>query len=137
VLGRHPAKLAMCEKWNIAARNIEDVLSRHDQDVVVDCTGSSEGLEQALGFVRPRGTVVLKTTAAAGRAMNLSPVVINEVSIVGSRCGPFRDAIDALAKREVDVVSLIHRRMKLEQGVEAMQLAGQRGVMKVLLSVNS
>jgi threonine dehydrogenase-like Zn-dependent dehydrogenase len=136
VLGRHAEKLAICEKWKIAARNVEEVVARHDQDVVVDCTGSAQGLELAMGFVRPRGTIVLKTTVAAGKPLNLAPVVINEVTIVGSRCGPFREAIAALARREIDVVSLIHRWLKLEQGEEAMNLAGQRGVMKVLLTVN-
>jgi threonine dehydrogenase-like Zn-dependent dehydrogenase len=62
-------------------------------------------------------------------------VVIDEISIVGSRCGPFREAIRALSERQIDVTSLIHRRMKLEQGVEAMDLARRAGVLKVLLTM--
>ncbi len=86
-------------------------------------------------MVRPRGTIVLKSTAAVGKPMNLAPLVIDEISVIGSRCGPFRDAIRALAEKQVDVASLIHRRMKLEQGVEAMELAGRPGVLKVLLAM--
>ena len=135
VVGKHPQKLALCEKWQIRARPLDDIVPRHDQDIVVDCTGSAAGLELAIQMVRPRGTVVLKSTAAAGKAINLAPAVIDEINIVGSRCGPFREAINALAEKRIDVISLIHRRMKLEQGVEAMELAGRPGVLKVLLTV--
>ena len=135
VIGKHPQKLAMCEKWSIRARALSEISPRHDQDVVVDCTGSASGLELALQMVRPRGTVVLKTTAAAGMSINLAPAVIDEVNIIGSRCGPFREALRALAEKRVDVASLIQRRMKLEQGVEAIELAGRPGVLKVLLTM--
>lgn len=135
VIGKHATKLALCEKWGIRSRLVDDIEPRHDQDVVVDCTGSAAGFELALQIVRPRGVVVLKSTVAGTKPMSLAPVVIDEVTIIGSRCGPFREAIAALAQKQVDVVSLIHRRMKLEQGVEAMQLAGRAGVLKVILSV--
>ncbi|HEV8377424.1 MAG TPA: alcohol dehydrogenase catalytic domain-containing protein [Tepidisphaeraceae bacterium] len=135
VIGKHAAKLALCEKWGIRSRLLDDIVPRHDQDVVIDCTGSAEGFELAMQVVRPRGTLVLKSTFAANKPLNLAPVVIDEVTIVGSRCGPFKEAIRALAQKQVDVVSLIHRRMKLEQGVEAMQLAGKPGVLKVMLTM--
>jgi threonine dehydrogenase-like Zn-dependent dehydrogenase len=135
VIGKHPDKLALCEKWSIRSRPLADIKPRHDQDVVVDCTGTAAGIELALQMVRPRGTVVLKSTAAAGKPLNLAPVVIDEINIVGSRCGPFREAIKALAEKRVDVTSLIHRRMKIEQGVEAMELAARPGVLKVLLTM--
>src|SRR3954469_12885040 len=135
VIGKHPEKLAICERWQIRSRPLADILPRHDQDVIVDCTGSANGIELSMQMVRPRGTVVLKSTFAAGKPLNLAPVVIDEVTIVGSRCGPFKEAIRALAQKQVDVVSLINRRMKLEQGVEAMQLAGKSGVLKVILTM--
>ena len=134
VIGKHPAKLSLCEKWQIRARPLDDIVPRHDQDIVIDCTGSAAGLELAMQLVRPRGTIVLKSTVAAGQAINLAPLVIDEINVVGSRCGPFREAIAALAEKRVDVASLIHRRMKLEQGVEALELAGRPGVLKVLLT---
>jgi threonine dehydrogenase-like Zn-dependent dehydrogenase len=84
---------------------------------------------------RPRGTVVLKSTFASGKPLNLAPVVIDEIAIVGSRCGPFREAIRALSERQVDVTSLIYRRMKLEQGIEALDLARRPGVLKVILTM--
>jgi threonine dehydrogenase-like Zn-dependent dehydrogenase len=86
-------------------------------------------------MVRPRGTLVLKSTVAIGKAMNLAPLVIDEITVVGSRCGPFPEAIRALESRRVDVASLIHHRMPLGQGVQAMALATSPGVLKVLLTV--
>jgi alcohol dehydrogenase len=134
MIGKHPEKLALCEKWQIRSRAVSDIVPRHDQDVVVDCTGSAGGFELAMQMVRPRGTIVLKSTVAAGKAINLAPIVIDEINVVGSRCGPFREAIRSLAEKSVDVASLINRRMKLEQGVEAMELAARPGVLKVLLN---
>ncbi len=134
VIGKHADKLALCERWSIRSRALADINPRHDQDVVVDCTGSTAGFELAMQMVRPRGTIILKSTVAIGKPLNLAPLVIDEIQVIGSRCGPFREAIRALADKSVDVTSLIHRRMKLEQGVEAMELAGRAGVLKVLLT---
>lgn len=135
VIGKHPDKLAMCEKWQIRSRPLDDITPRHDQDVVIDCTGSASGFELAMQIVRPRGTIVLKSTFAAGKPLNLAPLVIDEINVIGSRCGPFREAIRALAEKQIDVASLITRRMKIEQGVEAMELAGRPGVLKVILTM--
>lgn len=76
---------------------------------------------------------MLKSTVAQGKALNLAPVVIDEITVVGSRCGPFKDALRLLDAKEVDVASLVSRRVKLEQGVEAVEAAGKKGVLKVLL----
>jgi threonine dehydrogenase-like Zn-dependent dehydrogenase len=136
VIGKHPEKLEICHKWQIRSRPLADIVPRHDQDVVVDCTGSASGFELAMRMVRPRGSIVLKSTFAASRPMNLAPLVIDEIQVIGSRCGPFREAIRALSEKQIDVASLIHRRMKLEQGVEAMELASRPGVLKVLLTID-
>lgn len=135
VIGKHADKLNLCEKWQIRHRLLADIVPRHDQDVVVDCTGSAAGFELAMQVVRPRGTIVLKSTVAQGKPLNLAPLVIDEINVVGSRCGPFREAIRALAEKRIDVASLISRRMRIEQGVEAMELAARPGVLKVLLTM--
>jgi len=136
-VGKHEAKLGLCEKWGIKHRLLADVGLRHDQDIVVDCTGSASGLTTAMAMLRPRGTLVLKTTVAPGKSgpaeMDLSPIVINELNVIGSRCGPFAEAVDVLSREAVDVVSLITRRMKLSDGVSALEQAGRPGVLKVLL----
>jgi threonine dehydrogenase-like Zn-dependent dehydrogenase len=84
--------------------------------------------------VRPRGTVVLKTTIAGTQTLPLAPVVVDEVTVIGSRCGPFDSALDALSNRLVDVKSLISDRYPLANGVRALQRAAEPGVLKVLLS---
>src|SRR5262249_16068136 len=75
VIGKHPEKLALCEKWKMAGNRLDQIHPHHDQDVVVDCTGSAAGFELAMQLVRPRGTIVLKSTVAAGKALNLAPLV--------------------------------------------------------------
>ena len=117
---------------------IDEDPSRADQDIVVDCTGSPDGVNVAMQMVRPRGTIVLKTTVAApsngdGAAVDLTPLVVNEIQLIGSRCGPFVAAMNALSAGDVDVVSLISRRMKLADGVEALKMADQPDTIKVLL----
>lgn len=135
-VGKHPEKLALCEKWNVKHRLLTDVGLRGDQDIVIDCTGSASGLDVAMKMVRPRGTIVMKTTvsqASQQKPIDLSPLVIHEIKLVGSRCGPFPEALSALAVGKVDVLSLISRRVKLSAGVEALRLAKQSDVIKVLL----
>lgn len=135
-VGKHPAKLELCEKWGVKHRLLEDVGLRQDQDIVIDCTGSSSGLPVAMQLVRPRGTIVMKTTVAPGNEpVDLSPLVINEINLIGSRCGPFPDALAALADESIDVISLITRRMKLEEGVEALKVAKSKGNIKVLMEI--
>jgi len=107
---------------------------RQDQDIVVDCTGSPQGLATAMQMVRPRGTIVIKTTVAPGdQRLDLAPIVINELNVIGSRCGPFPEALAALGADQVDVLSLISRRMKLDNGIEALRAADRPDVIKVLL----
>lgn len=133
-VGKHPEKLDLCAKWQVKHRLLEDVGRHRDQDIVVDCTGSPQGLALAMEMVRPRGTIVMKTTVAQpAEPIDLSPIVIHELKVIGSRCGPFPEALTALGDAKVDVLSLISRRMKLEDGVEALRTAQQPGIIKVLL----
>jgi len=137
LVGKHPQKLALCEKWGVKHRLLSDVGLRADQDIVVDCTGSPTGLQTAMSMVRPRGTIVLKTTIAPSPAManlDLSPLVVHEIQVIGSRCGPIPEAVNALASGKIDVLSLISRRYKLADGVEALnRTQNDRQLIKVLL----
>ena len=139
LIGHYSEKLAVCEKWGIKHRHIDDIGRRADQDVVVDCTGSQTGLEVALQLVRPRGKVVLKTmaspTARVAPGVDLTPVVLNEIEVIGSHYGPVGEAVSMLARREVDVVSLISRRMKLDDGAAILRANAQPGVIKVLVTM--
>ena len=102
-------------------------------DVVIDCTGNSAGLKRALELVRPRGTVILKSTAAADAALNLARAVVNEITIVGSRCGRFAPAIAALELGRVDPRPLISMVFPLDDAPAAFAAAGRAPNFKVLL----
>jgi threonine dehydrogenase-like Zn-dependent dehydrogenase len=102
-------------------------------DVVVDCSGSPAGLPRAAALVRPLGTIVLKSTCAGQAAVDLSSLVVDEVTVVGSRCGPFAPALELLARGAVDPRPLIEARYGLAAGPDAFDHAGRAGALKVLL----
>jgi len=102
-------------------------------DLVVDATGSEDGLAFALELVRPLGALVLKSTVAARYALDLAPLVINEITVIGSRCGPFRPAIEALARREIAVAPLVDAVVPLDGALEAFERASLPGALKVLI----
>lgn len=136
VVGKHPRKLALLRALGIDTGLLADYRGGRNADVVVDCTGSASGLPMALQLVRPRGTVVLKTTIAGDQTLSLAPAVVDEVTIVGSRCGPFDQALAALDARTVQVEPLVSDRFDLSDGVRAMERAGEPGVLKVLLETD-
>jgi threonine dehydrogenase-like Zn-dependent dehydrogenase len=131
-LGKHADKLALIKKSGVRTVLLNDWQSRLF-DVVVEATGSAAGLELALSAVRPRGTLVLKSTIAAAHQVSLAPVVINEINVIGSRCGPFADALDALSAKRVAVTPLIDAVYALADGVSASQHAARAGAKKILL----
>jgi threonine dehydrogenase-like Zn-dependent dehydrogenase len=102
-------------------------------DVVVECTGNADGLGLARRLVRPRGTIVLKSTYAGDTRLDVSSIVVDEVTLVGSRCGPFARALDVLARGALDLEPLRHARRALGDGVAAFAEAAEPGRLKVLL----
>ena len=131
-IGKHDWKLALLQDLGIKTAHSNDPVER-GADIVVEATGSYEGFSRALELVRPEGTIVLKSTISQPTALNLSLPVINEVKIIGSRCGPFRPALEALALGNVEVRPLISHTYPLAEGVEALRRAADPDVMKVLL----
>jgi alcohol dehydrogenase len=103
--------------------------------LVVEATGSNTGLEQALNSVQPKGTVILKTTVADPHKVNLAPIVINEIQVLGSRCGRFAPALKALADGRVDPSFLIEKAYPLDEALAAFEHAARRGAKKVLLKI--
>jgi threonine dehydrogenase-like Zn-dependent dehydrogenase len=132
-VGRHRQKLDL-----LAARGIEtslesDYTPAKEMDISVEATGSVAGFEAAVAATRPRGTVVLKSTVAGRHDLDLAPLVIDEIQVVGSRCGPFAPALEALASHEIDVAALVSDRMPLSRGDDALRRAAEPGILKVLL----
>jgi threonine dehydrogenase-like Zn-dependent dehydrogenase len=137
VVGKHREKLALLEAMGLKTALLSDDLPPRSFDIVVECTGSESGLPTALKLVRPRGTIVLKTTVAGTQTLAWAPFVIDEITLVGSRCGPFDRALNALEHGLVDVEPLISDRFSLSNGLLALERAQQKGVLKVLLEMDA
>lgn len=140
MVGKHEEKLALVAPRGIGTYLLTDaghLLQKMGRrvDMVVECTGSAQGLELALHLVRPRGTVVLKSTVADRSTLNLAPIVIDEIRVQGSRCGPFAPTLRALSQKLVDVHPLISARYTLDEGLAAFKHADLKGVLKVLVQI--
>jgi threonine dehydrogenase-like Zn-dependent dehydrogenase len=132
VLGRREASLELPRGWGLEAALVEDAAD-DAFDFVVEATGNEAGLAHSLRLVRPRGTMVLKSTFAGAPAVDLTQLVVSEITVVGSRCGPFAPALRLLERGAVDVGPLVHAEYDLGQGEAAFEHAARPGVLKVLL----
>jgi threonine dehydrogenase-like Zn-dependent dehydrogenase len=133
VVGRHRAKLDLLAARGIDTRLAHEATWDDLADVVVEATGTPGGLAAARELLRPRGKLVLKSTYHGQLQVDLSRVVVDEVELIGSRCGPFAPALRLLAQGMVDVAPLIQARYALDQGMLALERAAVKGTLKVLL----
>jgi threonine dehydrogenase-like Zn-dependent dehydrogenase len=136
VVGKHPEKLSILASMGIGTTLLSNPPDDRSFDVIVDCTGSESGLPTALKLVRPRGTIVLKTTVAGQQTLAWASLVIDEVTLIGSRCGPFDRALASLEQGHVTVQPLISERFDLSRGLDALTRAQTKGILKVLLDVS-
>jgi len=132
VAGHHPEKLARLT--DLGLETAEESSLREKFDVVIDCSGSGSGFRRAVELVRPRGKIILKSTAAAAGEINLAPIVVNEISVLGSRCGRFQPALDALAAGKIDPRPLIDGTFALDDGIAGFEAAKNPLNFKILLS---
>jgi threonine dehydrogenase-like Zn-dependent dehydrogenase len=131
--GRHENKLQIAKDKGIETILFNKLSIKKDYDIVVDATGSAEGFEAALKLVKPRGIIILKSTVAAKKEMNLSTVVVDEITVIGSRCGPFEPALDALSKKLIDVKPLITEIFPFDKAREAFERAISKDAIKVII----
>lgn len=134
VVARHPLQKRLLTDRGIKLIDESQVQPRR-WDVVVEATGSPSGFGLARQAIRPRGTLVLKSTYRGEMTVNWSPFVVDEITIVGSRCGPFAPALRLLEKKQVDPSVLIAGRYPLSAGLDAYEAARQSGMLKVLLEI--
>lgn len=133
-VGKHRWKLDMLHDLRIDTAHVDDPVEG-GADLVVEATGSYEGFGRAVELVRPEGTIVLKTTLSHPVALDMSLPVINEIRVVGSRCGPFRPALEALSMGTVEVRPMVTETYPLDEALNALQRAAGSDVMKILLHV--
>jgi threonine dehydrogenase-like Zn-dependent dehydrogenase len=132
--GRHPEKLRIAAKTGVTTEIRGAHLPEAAYRWVVDATGSKAGLHAAIRMVEPRGTVILKSTVHGEVPIDTAPLIVNEITLVGSRCGRFEPALELLQLGAIDVTSMISDRLPLESAPAAFDRAAQRGALKVLLS---
>lgn len=140
VIGKHGSKLKLAAGWGaqgVKSAEVERDLRQFTGmfDVVVEATGSPSGFRLALELVRPRGTLVMKSTYQGELNFDAAPLVVNEIHVVGSRCGPFGVALEKLKRHEVEVKPLISDRYPLAEGIRAFGRAQENGVLKVLVAL--
>lgn len=133
VVVRREKQAKLLNKWGITAVDKAEITAK-SADVVVDCTGTAQGFADSLDLLKACGTMILKSTYVGLPEADLTRVVIDEISLVGSRCGSFESALRLLKAGVVDVESLIESRYELDDALEAMKHAGQKGVLKALLT---
>lgn len=137
VLGRHSRKLGILDGLGIrTSTDPEEVRSfrKEKWPAVVEATGSAEGFELALSLVAPRGVMVLKSTVAGPATVHFAPLVIDEITVIGSRCGPFLPALEALERGQIRTFPMIDARFPLSEAPRALERAGTTGTLKVLVA---
>lgn len=137
VIGRNPRTLAICRELELRVLDAAEIKPNADYDLIVDCTGEADGLRLAMQLVRPRGVIVLKSTYAGATDVNLSPIVVNELTVAGNRCGPFEEALRMLGEKRVRVDELIDGLFPLKRHEEAFAAARKPGALKILFEPSS
>ena len=131
--GRHRAKLAIAAKVGVTGEVVTGSLPIAAYDFVVDATGSKEGLSSALAMTRPRGTLILKSTVATTVQIDTAAIIVNEITLIGSRCGRFAPALELLRRGKISVQPIIQSRFLLGNASAAFAEAAAKGSLKVLL----
>ena len=135
LVGKHPGKLALAGARGIETASVEEARRRGRAfDVVIEASGGASGFELALELLQPQGTLVLKSTFHGATPVDAARVVVEEIRVIGSRCGRFAPALDLLARGAVDVGPLISEVVSLDRAEDAMRRAAAPGVLKILLS---
>jgi len=132
--GRHKEKLRIAARAGVATEMVRNRVPVAEYDWVVDATGSPKGLADAVRMTRPRGTIVMKSTVHGLAGFDTAPIIVNEITLVGSRCGRFEPAIDLLKNGLINVGDMISERMPLDRAPQAFRNAAKSGVLKVLLT---
>ena len=134
LFGRHRSKLCIADRAGIDTTLIKRTVPTAAYDWIVEATGSQDGLRQAIQMVRPRGRIFMKSTVHGTVSIDTSSVVVNEITVIGSRCGRFEPAMDLLRAHSINVADMISDTLPLSQAPRAFARAADRGVLKVLLN---
>lgn len=134
LIGKHQNKLDIAKAQGVKTILLNDAKIDNSYDVVVEATGSVSGFETSLGLVKPRGVLVLKSTIATGKELNLAPIVINEITVLGSRCGQFKPALNLLKNKRIDFKPFISKIYPADEAIEAFEANKSKDTIKILIS---
>lgn len=133
LVGKHLNKLDIAKSQGVKTVLSKDLEVAPVWDVVVEATGSISGFENAMALTKPRGTLVLKSTVAGSKEINLAPIVINEITVLGSRCGQFKPALKLLENKRIDFKPFISGVYNVDKAIEAFEKNKEKDTLKVLL----
>lgn len=133
LVGKHQNKLDIAKAQGVKTALLQDFTIEKKYDVVVEATGSVSGFETSLALTKPRGVLVLKSTVATGKELNLAPIVIDEITVLGSRCGQFPPALRLLASEKVDFSPLISGIYPIDDAIKGFEKNKEKDTLKVLL----
>ena len=136
LVGKHHNKLDIAKVQGVKTSLLQDFKIEKKYDVVVEATGSVSGFETSLALTKPRGVLVLKSTVAATKEFNLAPIVIDEITVLGSRCGQFPPALRMLSSGKIDLTPLISATYPMDKALEAFEKNKEKDTLKVLLEIN-
>lgn len=136
LIGKHEEKLAIAAAQGVKTKLLNDLKIEKAYDFVVEATGSITGFETSLALTKPRGTLILKSTIAASKEFNLAPIVVDEITVLGSRCGQFAPALRMLESKRIDVKPLISDIYPIDKSIEAFERNKEKSSVKVLVKVD-
>ena len=134
LVGKHKNKLDIAAAQGVKTELLEKFIPRKF-DIVVEATGSASGFEMSMSLTKPRGVLVLKSTVASGKELNLAPIVIDEITVLGSRCGQFRPALRLLENKRIDFSPFITKIYSIDEAIEAFEANKLKDSLKILIKI--
>ena len=135
LVGKHQNKLDIAKAQGVKVQLLSDFTPEKNFDVVVEATGSASGFEMSMSLTKPRGVLVLKSTVATGKELNLAPIVIDEITVLGSRCGQFAPALRLLENKRIDFTPFISGIYSIDSAIEAFEANKSKETLKILIKV--
>ena len=135
LVGKHQNKLDIAAAQGVKTKLLNDFTPEKKYDVVVEATGSASGFETSISLTKPRGVLVLKSTVASGKELNLAPIVIDEITVLGSRCGQFAPALRLLENHRIDFTPFISQTYNINDALEAFEANKSKENLKILIEI--
>ena len=135
LVGKHQNKLDIAKAQGVKTQLLNEFTPEKKYDVVVEATGSASGFETSMSLTKPRGVLVLKSTVATGKELNLAPIVIDEITVLGSRCGQFGPALRLLEKNRIDFSPFISKTYPIDDALEAFEANKSKETLKILIKI--